>query len=65
MSISQVSYITVFVPIAAHASISAHPSNFEIISHKLVNHILLSISQDGLDVYLWGFGVWFLQKLLK
>ena len=29
------------------------PSNFEIISH---------ISQEGLDVYIWGFGVWSLQN---
>ena len=48
---------TIFVPIAAHAPRSAHPSNFETVSHKLVNHIPISISQEGLDVYLWGFGV--------
>ena len=28
----------IFVPVVANAPISAHPSNFEIISHKITNH---------------------------
>ena len=48
---------TAFVLIAAHAPISAHPSHFEIISHKIINHLPIFISQAGLDnVYLF-FGL--------
>ena len=46
---------TVFLPIAAHAPIRAHSSNFEIISHKIINHIHISISQEGPNVYLCFF----------
>ena len=35
---------TVLVSIAAHAPVSAHPSKFEIVSHKVINHIPISIS---------------------
>ena len=38
--------------------ISTHPTNFEIISHRIINPIPISISQEGLDVYLWGVGSW-------
>ena len=50
-------WTTVFVPVAAHAPISAHPSKFEIVSHKIINHIPISITQEGLDVYLLVFWV--------
>ena len=45
---------TIFIPITAHAPISTHPSNSEIISHKLVNHILISISQGGVWTCIYG-----------
>ena len=35
--------ITIFVLIAAHVHISAHPSYFEVISHKMINHLPRSI----------------------
>ena len=46
---------TIFVPIAAHTPISAHPSNFETRSHEIIKHIPMFISQEGLGMYLWGF----------
>ena len=54
---SLVLHVHEFVPVAAHAPISANPSNFEIISHKIIkiiNHIPISISQEGLAMYLRG-----------
>ena len=34
---------TVFILIAAHAPISTHPSYFEVINHKIINHLPRSV----------------------
>ena len=35
--------VTVFILIAAHAPISAHPSYFEVMHHKIINQLPRSI----------------------
>ena len=48
------STITVIVPIVAHAIINAHPSKFEFMENKIINHLPISIGQEGLHGHVWG-----------
>ena len=57
-------WCTVFVLIAAHAPISTHPSNFEIISHKIVPFTHFQ-SRVGVNIILWVDLGWSLQKNIE
>ena len=44
---------TVFIPIAAHAPLSTHPSYFEVINHKLINHLPRFVHWAYIPTSIW------------